>query len=389
MVQAGSTWFKKGEGVKFQVIFNALKKRISDGADVPYFFRELMEMITSVSEDEWGTPKDPGSRLTNDNTLRTYSKGRISKKFALSIVYRLTPENLVTRINERPPALQEVLASDFKSYDSSVNSSNIGEKIAGWLVDCIEEAAGLISKDELEQCRQDELDGELKKKYGPYLLEEACRICPFPGCGKDLVVTSNDSTNVAYCYEVNLIDKDGSKNLENMIASCPSCHAIYVLDTDGKKTKELKGVKRVLVSHKQSVRLLDSMSLEKGISGVMKKLVNLKETDLEKVSLDAKELTTKIAPAKNKALYETVKWQVTTYFNSLKDIMIGLDKGKEIDYEDIQNQIHAMYKKLKNAKKSDIDIYSELSEKIHKMTLQPEIYCNIVVSFFIQKCEVF
>lgn len=35
-----------------------MKNRISDGADVPYFFRDLIAMITEVPEEEWGTPKD-------------------------------------------------------------------------------------------------------------------------------------------------------------------------------------------------------------------------------------------------------------------------------------------------------------------------------------------
>lgn len=49
-----------------------MKNRISDGADVPYFFRDLIAMITDVTEAEWGTPIDPSTKVTNDETLRTY-----------------------------------------------------------------------------------------------------------------------------------------------------------------------------------------------------------------------------------------------------------------------------------------------------------------------------
>ena len=38
--------------VEFKDFFSILKKRISDGADVPYFFRDLIAMITDVSEEE-------------------------------------------------------------------------------------------------------------------------------------------------------------------------------------------------------------------------------------------------------------------------------------------------------------------------------------------------
>ena len=375
--------------MEFNIIFKNLKTRMSDGANDVAFFRELMEMITSVEEYDWNTNKDPATRLTKVETLRTYSKRGLTSKLARSIVYYLTPENLVERINERPPVLREMLVSDFKAYDDELNSSNVGEKVAEWLVEDIKKTAGLVSKTELEQSRPEELEIEFKRKFGTYLVDDAQKFCPFLGCGNSLVITADGSANVAYCYEVNLIDKEGPRSLDNMIASCPRCHSAYVLDSDKKKSKELREIKRILMSHKQSLTLLDTMSLEKGITSVMKRLVKLNESDLENASLDAKELTTKIDPKKNRVLYEEVKWQVTTYFKNLKEIMISLDKRKEIDYENIQNQIHTMYKRLKEAKKSDIEIFDELSGKIHRMTLQPEKYCNIVVSFFIQKCEVF
>ena len=69
-----------------------MKNRISNGSDVPYFFRDLVAMITDVTEDEWDTPKDPLSKMTKENTLRTYAKRDISKKFAKSIVYKLSTE---------------------------------------------------------------------------------------------------------------------------------------------------------------------------------------------------------------------------------------------------------------------------------------------------------
>ena len=38
---------------------------MSDGVDVPRFFRGLVTMITDVIQDEWGTPKAPLPKLKN------------------------------------------------------------------------------------------------------------------------------------------------------------------------------------------------------------------------------------------------------------------------------------------------------------------------------------
>ena len=69
--------------------------------------------------------------------------------------------------------------------------------------------------------------------------------------------------------------------------------------------------------------------------------------------------------------------------------MINADKRGQIDYDEVQNQMRAIYKRLKKAKKSNVEIFNEIAEKIHKVSLQEEIYCQIIVSYFIQKCEVF
>jgi hypothetical protein len=75
--------------VEFKDFFSMMKNRISDGLDVPRFFRDLVAMITDVTEDEWDTPKDPSSKLTKENTLRTYAKRDIKEvctEYCLQII---------------------------------------------------------------------------------------------------------------------------------------------------------------------------------------------------------------------------------------------------------------------------------------------------------------
>lgn len=131
------------------------------------------------------------------------------------------------------------------------------------------------------------------------------------------------------------------------------------------------------------------MPLEKGISGVIGKIQKLKEKDLEQASLDPKEIKQKIDPDVSFVLYKTVNNYVTTYFVKIKEIMMSMDKRNEIDYESVQDQMHAIYRKLKKANKSNEEIFNEITEKIHKVSLRDNIYCQIVVSYFIQNCEVF
>lgn len=373
--------------MEFKDFFSMMKNRISDGADVPYFFRDLMAMITDVTEEEWGTPKDPSTKLTKDNTLRTYAKRGFSQKFAQSIVYRLHPEMFVESLKTRPSAALALLAEDYKSYDPTTTAGNVAEKLADCFVDIIRRAAGLVPQSEFERQRLVRQAYELKQQYGEYLRNEADNVCAFPGCGR--LLSASENGKFSTIYEVGIIDKSKEPEVDNLLAFCPTCQATYMFDSNKKRCKELTGIKKILIAHKQSMQLLDSMPLEKEIIGVISEIKNLKEKDLLDPSLDPKDIREKLSPDDNFALYNTVKGYVDTYYVTLKEIITNADKRGEIDYEEVQDQMKAIYKRLHKAGKSNVEVFNEISEKIHKVSFQEDFYCQIVVAFFIAKCEVF
>ena len=231
------------------------------------------------------------------------------------------------------------------------------------------------------------MEQDLRNKYGDYLINEANHVCPFPECGRSLVVTNaGKATN---SYSMGLIDKKKAATVENLLALCPHCYAIYSIDDNAKICKELNGVKKILVAHQQSVQLLDDLPLEKGIVGVISKVKNLKGKDLADASLDPKEIKQKLKPSDNMVLYTTVSAYVTAYYTKLHEIMMNADKRGDIDYDEVQDEMHAIYKRLKKAKYTKVEIINEIAQKIHKVSLQEDIFCQIVVSYFIQSCEVF
>ena len=372
--------------MNFQTLFKILKKHMSDGDDIPYFFREIMAMITDVTEEEWGTSRDPSKR-TKDSTLRNYSKRGLSKTLAKNIVYRLTPEVLIERINERNETQRRLMAEDLHGYDSTISAENVGEKVADMMMQIIQQSAGLISQTKLQKQQQQKLAFDLKNKYGEYLLAEAENVCPFPGCDRSLIVVKNHK--MAPSFEVGLIDKTREAKPNNLLAMCPQCYATYLLDNSKKKCKELLAVKKTLLARRQVVQMLDELPLERGIVGVVTRIKEQHIKNFEEVSLDPKELVKKIDPAQEQLLFITVKQYVLSYFMVVRDIMMNLDKRGEIDYESLQNQMHALYRNLSKKGKTQIEIFTEISEKLHRQSLQEIIYCQVVVSYFIQSCEVF
>lgn len=371
----------------FPTLFSILRKRLSDGYNAPMYCRELFAQLTEVSEEEWGTLKDPETKITKEATLRSFTKRGLSRKFAQAIVYRLAPDNLAARINERPVATRQLLSEDLSAYVPEVTADTVGKVIADMMVDIIRRTAGLVSQDALKQEKQRELFADWKAKYGDYLYEECDGFCPFPDCGKQLSAVAD--SKVSRVYEISLVDKTKKVTTDNLIALCPMCHATYQMDDSKAKTKELANVKALLITHGQSARLLDGIALEKGIVGVLRRLADLKEKAFFKAELDPKELTKKVNPTDNYILYLTVKNNVTTYFLKIREIMTNLDRRGLIDYEALQDQMKAIYKRLKKSHLSQMEIFREITEKLHRTSLQDDVYCQIVVCYFIQSCEVF
>lgn len=370
--------------MEFKTLFPILKKHLSDGYGVPDFMRDLIAMITEVPEDEWTTSKDP-SEERRDSTLRSYAKRGLPQKMAQAIVYRLNPDNMVASIESRDGTQLQLLADDLIGYDPEINSCNVAEKVTDWMVEIIQRSAGLVQQDELSRQKEEKLAADLKAKYGDYLLRESNGYCP--NCGREL--QPSESGKVVKVFEVSLIDKTGGVDLNNLIAMCPQCHATYLLDDNKKLCKELKAKKKTLMAHKQSVRLLDDLPLESGITEVVVRIKKLKEKDLVDATLEPQELHKKLDRTKDLTLYLTVNSYVTTYYVRIREIMVNLDKSKVIDYDEVQDQMKALYRRLKKANKSKIEVFTEMSDKIHRVTLQEELFCQIVVSYFIEKCEVF
>lgn len=73
-------------------------------------------------------------------------------------------------------------------------------------------------------------------------MNEANHTCPFPGCGRELMISR--AGKIASSYEVSLIDKKKAPEVNNLLALCPNCYATYSIDSSTKVTKQLIGVKR-------------------------------------------------------------------------------------------------------------------------------------------------
>ena len=100
-------------------------------------------------------------------------------------------------------------------------------------------------------------------------------------------------------------------------------------------------------------------------------------------------MSQKIDRKQNWILYNTVINYVNSYYSTINQIMMQEDKCGNIDFEELQHQMHSLYKRLNKQNISKEEIFNEIAKKLSKVSLMDQIYCEIVVAYFIQLCEVY
>lgn len=371
--------------MNFQELFKILKRHISDGENTVCFFKTLISEATDIDNDEFESQKDPAS-IFSDSTIWSYTKRGLPKKNAQVVLHRFQSKQLARYIKSKNPAARSALAADLQPYAPNADEKNIGKIAADMLEQALREAAGSIPHDEAETIRQQETYNNLKKQYGEFLFQEAGQICP--NCGKQMY--SSVEGKISKFFEIFILDDKKKNSPDNLIALCPKCYADLQVKKDRKVIKKLKNAKSALISQYSLLTATDDIKLEEGLTNAIIQISMLKSEDLKAaLTMIPKEIEEKISPETDLFLYNLVKNNVSQYFTSVDKILKNLDKQKIISYKKLQCQMKSLYVGLSETKSSKINIFEAISRKIHNSTLQGNLYCNIVVSYFVQKCEVF
>lgn len=89
-------------------------------------------------------------------------------------------------------------------------------------------------------------------------------------------------------------------------------------------------------------------------------------------------------------LVNDIKNNVARYYNYIEKTMRNLSMKNVYSDDLIRAQMKESYKQLaSNHTLTPEQIFSELSKRIQRITKQDIRFCYIVVSYFVQSCEVF
>lgn len=375
----------------FKEVIHAIHPYLMKDEDVPEFMRNFIQMICNIPEEEWYTKRDPSSKESyTDASLRKFYTSGPSKKLAKKMLSRLTKNNFIESIHEpnREDVVLDGLANAIKPFTDGVTKENVGAELFELLKRSLEE----IVDPTLENTRREQearnKSNLLKGKYGSGLLDDCNNTCSMPGCSHHLQKLADDGRSNPD-YEILVINEKKSPSYQNICAVCHDCFEKYILKHTAKERKELESVKKLQMDARDARSTISEIDIDEGIKNVIESLVNLKPNTMTSLNYEPTFIANKIDENANFLLAETVKNYVTKFFFSINKVMQNLSRQNQYPDELVRAEIKTICNRLEMKGLSQIEIYENISRHLNRITKQNIIYCNIVVCYFIQSCEVF
>ncbi|EFV74819.1 hypothetical protein HMPREF1013_04845 [Bacillus sp. 2_A_57_CT2] len=237
------------------------------------------------------------------------------------------------------------------------------------------------------------------------LLSEVENMCPF--CTKPLMYEKKGKNyklwEGAHIYPLNpkkeeielLKDEerlhDDVNNIRNFIALCGDCHKKFDNPRTIEEYRLLLSIKKNILSKSETRAKYADYQIEAEIKEVITMLVEefnegaLKQLELQALKLDEKadETLTRITKMR-------IRNEITEYYYYIREQFALLDSQYPRSFNSIASQVSAFYNNLSRSEPSQEVIYGQLTEWLSKKTGNSSLgACGIIISFFVQNCEVF
>ena len=175
---------------------------------------------------------------------------------------------------------------------------------------------------------------------------------------------------------------------ENLIALDEECSDRYLLSPTVEEYKKLREIKEMIARNFAAKAAINTIQLEDDIRTVLDALSKIRsDSELVPLEYNALRIDEKFKPESFIQKNET-QLHVVMYYRYIEKVFSESDA----DFDMIASEIKLSSQKLEKTGMSQAEVISELSEWIrNKAGLGPDgqLACDIVVSFFIQNCEVF
>ncbi len=250
-------------------------------------------------------------------------------------------------------------------------------------------------------------DSKRKKpseNMGLVLFDEVSGVCP--KCTKPLMKKNNNQFikifEIAHIYpnsplphEVELL-KDEERLSEdidhenNLIALCRDCHKIFDNPRTAEGYREMVAVKKELQRLSNLKKGWFDNVVDEEINKIVASLASFPGDAFEELSLEALMVDAKSDETLNGLVKLKIKNNIKYFYSDIKYKFSELDRAKPYTSDTIYSQVKTYYLKLKRQGLDQTQIFSALTDWLKNSTDSKNTEVSeIMVSFFVQNCEVY
>lgn len=249
-----------------------------------------------------------------------------------------------------------------------------------------------------------------RKKYSEnqysLFFNEVDGLCPL--CGKPLMYEKAGKfkrrVNLAHIYphsptgeEKKLLKdveqlSDNPEDMKNIIWLCPNCHEHFDKPRTLEGYNNLLNIKKRILQEKDIKNTFYDYKIEDEIKQILQHLTNINDNDTsDNIELDynPKIIDNKLNDTVASITKRKIKLNVSEYFHIVKQELQNIDAITPNKATKIATQIKAFYLESFEKSISQENIYDSLVKWLHSKTKVHMESSAVVISYFIQNCEVF
>ena len=363
-----------------QTLATKYKKRQKVEAFVESLFREIYLPEEEIS------PIDN----TEPRTFRAYYYGQNDiTALAEQISGSLDTANFARFIETDSDDTIAYLSEKFAPVCDDIDDTNSAQAIAEYFKDIIDHAAAPKTKSTSLTVRTGggaPTVQPVAKKHGVFLVAEAGSICP--DCHQKPLFAYGDGKN-ELVYDVAVIDPDESdEDINNLIALCPECAAKYLALRTPMDIARMRNNKKALLEAFDNQEIRSEQHIPDGVRRVIDKIPSIQAPANADLNYDPAAVREKIE-IENFRLYLTVKTQVNVFFHDVHEAFQELGREGKLRFNSFCQQVKYMYVTFRDKGYDQDKIFYEMTKWLSDATGEAWGDCEVVISYFVQKCEVF
>jgi HNH endonuclease len=177
----------------------------------------------------------------------------------------------------------------------------------------------------------------------------------------------------------------------NLILLCRNCHRQFDAPRTVDDYNSMVALKTRHINKTNFLRDISSFSIEKEIAVVLDALLTeQRDHEVQPLSFSAKYIAKKADASLTAPLEAQIRHQITDYFTFVQESLKALDAASPGASDKIAQQVKLYYTHLKVRSVSQYAIYTSMVSWLEERTrFECRTACEVIISFFVQNCEVF